>query len=95
MHTNLEIKTKTHCKGGGGQKSGVLDRGPRGNTARIFAKFRKTFLLMVDAQDSSAAGAASTSMTTFMSSRYRKNCLPRRRSTFGQMLSADSWCRLM
>src|SRR5690348_10436865 len=56
MHTNLEIKTKTHCKGGGGQKSGVLDRGPRGSHARISAKFRKTFFLVVDAQDSSAAG---------------------------------------
>ncbi len=43
----------------------------------------------------SIAGAASTSMTTFMSSRYRKNCLPRRQLTFGQMLSADSRCRLM
>src|SRR5258708_33659304 len=44
MHTNLEIKTKTHCKGGGGQKSGVLDRGPCGDLARMFAKFRKLFL---------------------------------------------------
>jgi len=30
-----------------------------------------------------------------MSSRYRKNCLPRRQLTFGQMLSADSQCLLM
>src|SRR5260370_31684722 len=44
MHTNLEIKTKTHCKGGGGQKSGVLDLGPCGDLARMFAKFRKLFL---------------------------------------------------
>src|SRR6266446_6158390 len=55
MHTNLEIKTKTHCKGGGGQKSGVLDRGPCGSTARISAK-SGAFLLVVDAHDSSAAG---------------------------------------
>jgi hypothetical protein len=43
----------------------------------------------------SIAGAASTSMMTFMSSRYRKNCLLRRQLTFGQMLFADSRCRLM
>ena len=43
----------------------------------------------------SIAGAASTSMTTFTSSRYRKNCLPRRQLTFGQTLSGGSRCRLM
>jgi ABC-type branched-subunit amino acid transport system substrate-binding protein len=43
----------------------------------------------------SSAGAASTPMTTFTSSRRRKNCLPRRQSIFGQMLSADARCRLM
>jgi hypothetical protein len=41
------------------------------------------------------AGAASTSMMNFMSSRYRKNCLPRRQLTFGQMLSAESRYLLM
>jgi hypothetical protein len=43
----------------------------------------------------SIAAAASTSTTTFMSSRYRKSCLPRRQSTFGQTLSGAAWCRLM
>ena len=41
MHTNLEIKTKTHCKGGGGQKSGVLDRGPCGSNAHLAASLTR------------------------------------------------------
>src|SRR5260370_21324003 len=47
MHTNLEIKTKTHCKGGGGQKSGVLDRRPCAWRVQISAKFRKLFFDLV------------------------------------------------
>jgi hypothetical protein len=43
----------------------------------------------------SIADAANTSMTTFMSSRYRKNCLPRRQLISGQKLPAESRCRLM
>jgi len=37
------------------KNSRIFKRGPRGSTARISAKFRKTFLLVVDAHDSSAA----------------------------------------
>src|SRR2546430_2120243 len=63
MHTNLEIKTKTHCKDGGGQKSGVLDRGPCGWRAQISAKFRKLFLsshVQAFDRDRSAPAAASS-----------------------------------
>jgi hypothetical protein len=43
----------------------------------------------------SIAAAANTSTTTFMSSRYRKNCLPHRQSIFGQTLYGALWFPLM
>jgi hypothetical protein len=71
MHTNLEIKTKTHCKGGGGQKSGVLDRAPYGHLARISAKFRKLFLLVFNADLATAGESA----TNFAGPSWRKKAV--------------------
>jgi hypothetical protein len=51
-----KLNTKSPLRGAGAQKSGNFLRRPRGYLARISAKFQKTFFLMVDAQDSSAAG---------------------------------------
>jgi hypothetical protein len=56
MHTNLEIKTKTHCKGGGGQKSefSIADR--VAGASLNYAKFQKLFLFVSRNDQTKIAG---------------------------------------
>ena len=58
-----KLKQKPTARMGGGQKSGVLDRGPCGWRAQISAKFRKLFLsshVQAFDRDRSAPAAASS-----------------------------------